>query len=411
MSLGLPAEIVVTELPEGGVRYRLPRRPSRFMRLIGILPALMGTFVLSWPFVGVLHFWWVGAMEHAPWFAVLGPLACFGPISFPVGGFFLWFGLSVLFGHTEVTVRGGRLAWGERVGWLRWGHSRPLDRVTGFSVEYGSAGAGAKVRPPAQLSDVGKLQVACGGRTAAICGGYPRPWLRALADELARHCPRGAPEAAVPHAVTVSEASLDPLCIEDRPLRPACSPAVLEELDDGVRISIPRLGLRGCHRFLLVWTLGWNGMLLLIVPIVVSTAAAGQVSWRDGPEKAGLAFVCLFLAPFVLVGIGAALVIRHQMVRSAVFDASPDRLTIRLEGVFGTTRHEWGREDLAAVGVESECRQSDEGSSWETRLFVRPRDGEPVRVLGHRPKDELEWVATQLRGALRLPAPSADGSP
>jgi hypothetical protein len=99
------------------------------------------------------------------------------------------------------------------------------------------------------------------------------------------------------------------------------------------------------------------------------------------------------------------------MVRSAVFEVSPDRLAVRLEGVFGTTRHEWGREDLAAVGVVSECRHTDEGGSWETRLCVRPREGEPVRVLGHRPKAELEWVATLLRGALRVPAPSADGSP
>jgi hypothetical protein len=402
MRAELPAEIEVVEPPEGGILYRLPRRPP-LMRLVGLVPMLFGAFIFSWPLLGALFFLFVGGMKgEGFWPSLLLPLGCFGPVAFPLGGFLLAIGLFTTFGHNEVGFGDGRLTSVARCGPFRWSGSRPLDQIRGFNVAH-TAAPNTRADAPENVS---RLVATLGdGRTWTVCSGYPRTLLLPLARELARQCEReAAPEGAGDTiSIGVSEESTNPERIEERQTQPHGSTAVLEERASGFSITIPPRGLRGCHGFGVVWTLAWNGMLAVLAPLFLWLTMSGEMKWQDGPERVSLLFMFLLLSPFILVGIGSLLWLVHQMRRSAVIEVEPERLEVAETGVFGTSRYSWDRDALAGVGVESAYTEGSEGGgSWETQLRVELREDKSIRLLGYRPKAELEWIATRLRTTLKI---------
>jgi hypothetical protein len=191
--------------------------------------------------------------------------------------------------------------------------------------------------------------------------------------------------------------------IEERHTQPHGSAAVLEERASGFTLTVPPRGLRGCNGLGVAWTLMWNGILAVIAPLFLWLTATGEMKWQDGPERVSLPFMCLFLSPFILVGVGSLLWLVHQMRRSAVLEVEPGRLDVSETSLFGTSRYGWDRDALAGVGVESIYTEGSEGrGSWETQLRVEPHEGQPVRLLGYRPKAELEWIATRLRTTLKI---------
>src|SRR5262249_28655826 len=134
MASRLPDEIEVSDLADGGLLFRLPRRPTGNWRWTATMPLIFGLVIAGFPFMGILFFLTVGGPPQGEmlWFAILGPLACHGPICFPIGGYFAFKGLCALFGHCEILVRDGRLHNIERCGPLRWTRRRELKSIRGF---------------------------------------------------------------------------------------------------------------------------------------------------------------------------------------------------------------------------------------------------------------------------------------
>src|SRR5262245_23844388 len=134
----MPDEIEVNELADGGILFRLPRRPTGNWRWAAAVPLVFGLLVASFPIMGIIFFLTVGEPPKGEmlWFAIFGPLGCHGPICFPLGGYFVFKGLCGLYGHCEILVRDGRLHAVERCGPLRWTRRRDLASVHGFRVEY-----------------------------------------------------------------------------------------------------------------------------------------------------------------------------------------------------------------------------------------------------------------------------------
>jgi hypothetical protein len=438
MALELPAEIAITELPEGGIHFCLPPRPMGNWRWTGLFPLAIGLFIASWPFLGILFFLFVGAPPQGGmlWFAILGPLGCHGPICFPLGAFFIFKGLSGLYGHVEVFVRAGKLHARERCGPLRWTRKRDLARIRGLRVEYDVASgrpqslrdtaylptalASAIATSAAALRRLGHLKAdLTNGKTFTVCSGYPRDWLLPLADALSRCClalGRHLPADSAPPPV--SEESLNPATISERPRQPSNSTAIVEQDGTTVTIRIPAAGfLRGTSRFIVVWCVVWNLFVWPFTALFIPAAFAGKVEvegGQGGPLNPWFG-VC-FMSPFWIVALISLGALIHCARRRATFVVTPDHLSLEDVRLFGRTDYAWTRDQLRAIRVDSKfTSDSDGGGSWSTSLSIEPRDARPLAFLEYRPKAELEWLATLLRQVLGVadvePIPGAADKP
>jgi hypothetical protein len=103
----------------------------------------------------------------------------------------------------------------------------------------------------------------------------------------------------------------------------------------------------------------------------------------------------LMLAAFALRPVATAIA-RGQRQR-VVIDAGPDRLTVRTESLLGGHQEAraWDRDELSTV------------IDGDGAVVVHARDGGRYALEAGRDHTEREWLATTLRGVLRLPDPRA----
>jgi hypothetical protein len=399
MRAALPPEIVVTETADG-FRYRLPRPdfgPARFAGCVliafGLIPAGMGGAFLA--FVATV-------IPDLPWPAILiSCLFLLVPLAFLLGGFALmFFGSWMLAGHQEITLTGRHVGSAWRVGPLRWPGRRPRARLKQFTV----------VRGEQEGTNVLQAESE-GSRPLRLATGYPEKWLQSLADDLARKC-RALPAEESAAAVGVAEESASPHDIRDRPERPVNCRAVLEEHTGGVSLVMPPAGVwRGNNRFMVLWTFLWCGLLLPITALLGTAALQGNVHDKHGQPVSPLCAI-LFLIPFWLVGITFLLGVLHYGRRRVSLTVDGDRLLVVHSGVFGTRRREWTRDEIAELRVVCDRRSTiGEGKRnpyypWQIDLRIVPCEGPEVNVITYREGDprkaDLEWMATLLRGELRL---------
>jgi hypothetical protein len=420
----LPDEIQFLEMPDGALVFRLPRRPAGSRHWIAFVPLVAGVFIAGFPIIGMIFFLSFGhAFGHAAdgpmlWFAIFAPLGCHGPICFPLGGYLIFKGLSTLYGHTEIVIADDRLNAIERCGPLRWTKRRDLNRIDGFRVEYDLAAAprprlvtDTTYLPGALSGDPGLHELArlkadlSNGKSTIICAGYPRAWLLPLAEKLSTCSPRLGHD--LPHGDSqppVAEESLNPAVVAERVRQPSNSTAIVEQDGKQVTITIPPAGfLRGMSPFSLIWCLGWNLFVWPFTAMFLPAAFAGEVKMEDtGGHMSSLCAIC-FLIPFWLVGIGSMIALLNCARRRANFVCSPTELTIEDIGILGRRTYTWPVSALRSVEVESKYKgDNDGGGSWSISLVVQPKDEKPLSFLEYRPKPELEWIATTLRGVLGL---------
>jgi hypothetical protein len=419
MPFQLPDEIGVRELADGGLLFRLPRRPAGNRRWTAIGPLILGLLIASWPIVGIVFFLTGGPPPQGRMLgvAIFAPLGCFGPICFPLGGYLVFKGLCGLYGHDEILVRDGRLNVIEWCGPLHWTRRHDLTSIRGFRVEYDVAPSLPRSLgeitswPPGWTRDPTLRQLAQlkadfdQGKTTTVCSGYPREWLLPLAEVLSRCCPRlGRDLPASDSQPPVSEESLNPAVITERFRQPSNSSAVVE-LEGGVfTITIPPAGLlRGMNRFMLIWCLGWNVCVWPFTALFLPAAFAGKVDLEGATNPLHPGWAVCFLTPFWLLAVGSLLGMIHCARRRTRFTVSPTQLAIEQFGVFGRTNYSWPARSLRFIQVQSKyTSDKDGGGSWSISLVVQPQEGQPLSLLEYRPKPELEWVATALREVLGL---------
>jgi hypothetical protein len=105
----------------------------------------------------------------------------------------------------------------------------------------------------------------------------------------------------------------------------------------------------------------------------------------------------------VPIGIGFMAGVMHRGRRQAALAVTGDRLLILLTGLFRAQRQEWSREQLQSVrALVTKITDNEGGTQWTTELLIEPTEGPAVKLLGHRSKQEIEWIATTLRRALRM---------
>jgi hypothetical protein len=382
MNNSRPAEIQVMELPEGAW-YRLPRRPARVRRwfAMGAIIYAAAAAAFAIPRLFVMANFAQGAANPAAQ-AFIQFLIPNGPLWICLIGCALF--LCAWAGHSEVMVRDGELLAIERMGPLHWTWRRALERIEGFLVHAPS------------LGPIGRLLViraACKGvRALWLAPGYPRDWLRPLADDLCRRCTALQTQSDLSHeapAIEVDEAIEDQAQAEfpDRPNQPAGSKAAAEQRDDGLALSVPpaKLGLAGGAIL--------TGIVQILIIVVVLTVLLMGAAVQGGlPSGMYFVLVWFWLLPLIVL-----LVFIHQSRRRHTFVIASDTLSIMQKSPVLKKRWQWS-------AAEIECIQVGRNRRLQLELQIDIKKQKRFAFLEQRDQRELEWLATVLRRALRVPA-------
>jgi hypothetical protein len=232
-----------------------------------------------------------------------------------------------------------------------------------------------------------------GGRLMLLAPGYPRPWLLALAANLAQHCfqgeweqgpePRGGSVEGITSAGETSG-------FRERHDQPAgSSVVVLERRADQVILYVPPLGLWRGGGCLLLFGLVWLGAAFFCLLAAWGVIVANGNAW--------LAFGnCLLVSLVVL------LLAIHFGYRWAVLTVAGKTLWVRTGGLWGDRERSWRREEIEDIRI-GHGGTGDDSTPLELQIHLKRRLNPKCGFLGGRRAEELAWVATVLRHALRLP--------
>jgi hypothetical protein len=409
MYLPLPPEIAVAELPHG-IRYRLPTRSLGPWRWVGLGFLLLGTVLCAAPAAPLYQ---VSVGDSAPWLLLLVP--AFLAVK---GGIFLWkVGLLIVAGHSEIELDAGVLRAIECSGPVRWTWERRSAELRRFFVSEavpqmtpftsGSLGAVGNlcVITPEWQPVVGVATT----RPLRLAPGYPREWLVALAEDLARRCAPADVAAAAPTAIAavpmpapapsfsarvvliqVLQQAPDRSDYEELHERPVGSRIALDETPERLTLIVPPDGIMP-HR-------GWYFASAFVGVIALLTSLSILV---------GLTEVASGSTVFAVIawGFGIALVMTgfHRSRRYVLLEVAGERLTVWQSGLLRVRRRGWSRHRLADVFVMHYPGSDEHNAYWELRIEPQPGAGAVFTLLAHRDGSELRWVATLLRRALGCP--------
>jgi len=180
------------------------------------------------------------------------------------------------------------------------------------------------------------------------------------------------------------------------PQQPAGTSIKIERFEDGVTIEIPPAGLwKGTHGlfpvavllngFMAVFTLGLLGLLLAGKPL----PQGGDAVW----------VLPLLLAIFWIAGICLLLAALNMGRRRAALAVTGGSLMVLQTGLFGGKRRSWGPGEVEAIRVGPSGLEVNEVPVQELQIY----GGGKFSLLAGRTDAELEWVAAELRGALKRP--------
>jgi hypothetical protein len=306
--------------------------------------------------------------------------------------------------HAEVELRGDTLWAIERAGPLRRARWLPIRLVERLVVCHLPRMPNRRGGAPSLMEAYG-IELAKeperaailarygGGKSMRLAPGYPRPWLLALAANLAQHCFQGEweqgpepPGGSVEGIKSTGETS----GFRERHDQPAgSSVVVLERQADKIILYVPPLGLwRGAGCWLL-FSLMWLGAAVFCL-----LAAYGVIV---GEGNAWLAF-----GISLTTGLGVLLLAIHLGCRWAVLTVAGKTLWVRTGGLFGDRERSWRREEIEDIRIGRDGI-GDDNTPLELQIHLKRLLNPKIGFLGGRRADELAWVAAVLRHALRLP--------
>jgi hypothetical protein len=410
-----PPEIEVTETP-GGVHYRLPRRSLGNLRYLGlaliVFGAVLGVAGAGGPSAVVLLFGLGLPPPGNILFAAFAGLIAFLPLVFAFR--IIRTGAIVYAGHSEIILDGGRLDATERAGPFRWTQRRAVADVWRLTVTPQIGRGDARSEGPTLPGKLVLIRALCeGGKPLLLAVAYPRDWVLPLANDLARRC-RLATEvtagAQAPAGPVVEEEGLPtpaagaapaPAVPHETPRQPRTSRATLQEDAEGLTLMIPPAGVWHGSKGLFLFALMWCSFLAVISTLFILFTLAGGMA-------APLCLVIPFLSVFWLVGVGMLLAAVNMGRRRAVLAVVGPTLMVLQTGLFGGTKREWSREQLAGIRVGPSGTVVNNVPVLD--LQIHATDGSKVGLLAGHDEAELEWLAAVLRNALALGEP-AGGAP
>jgi hypothetical protein len=457
MTEAFPAEVAVTE-GAGGICYRFPARPLGAHRYRGVALLLPGLVLCSLPLVAVCLVI-LAVLQHVPFIiGAVGFVVLVSSRSLIRGGIQLAkVGLFILSGHSEIELGRDTLTARECCGPLRWAWQRstadlrhflvsaslgPVNSIQGarkalavlLNLLFGSCRGVAVLTP--------QWKPAVADQTPAplwLAPGYPRSWLLAVADDLARRClppaEPAAPSASPPLAQAVFAPTADlttapalpaqPLVRPLAPVAPAAARvgvvegdadlAEYEELAEqptGSKIAVDRSADRLTF---IVPPPGWQANRGWLVGAILSGLLAllmtGSLFDRGITWGSLAALVLLALVGWALAVV-FFLVAYTRSCRRVVLDVTGERLVVWQSGLFLARPREWSRQQLADIFVVQRFTQGEDPTEyWELQIYPQAGEGRALHLLDNRDLAELRWLATVLRRTLLCPGTSPHSPP
>jgi hypothetical protein len=366
MSAVARPQLDLTEQPDGGARYRLPRQTDLLARLgraaglglVVLLPLLVPLFFVPREYLVLV-------------------LSAGGVVLLTAAGIGVWLMVAevsksaapaeVVVGTDGLEVRGG-------VGPWRWRQRRPLLQIQSLTV------GGQKE---------GRLHALCfRDAPLLLARDLPRDLLDPLAHDLAARVGRldptrdEAPEVRDAHA---------PEATPER--QPAGSRIIVAEQGGGVVFMVPPVGFRGSVLALLAF----GGFYLLWGLAIIGQGLAGGGALT---LRRGLPLLCNLLMPwgFGMMWVGWGL---HRAVRRVILSVNDGVLRVEEHQLLGDKVRQWSRDELRTVtaGPMGLFIELQKGGAEAVNDLVRP--GGPSR------EAELRWLAASLRQALGLAGDSS----
>ncbi|MEM1212300.1 MAG: hypothetical protein AAGI68_08365 [Planctomycetota bacterium] len=415
--------ITVESSPDGGTLYKFPTRPKA--RGFGIFATLFGL-----AFAGFAAFW-----VSSPLQSLIAPGKNASPISrafdavfvvfslpfFTVGLGVLVVGLAMLLGRASVRVtRDQLIATDHLLLLLRYRRRQSLDAIRRLEVNVGTSSTNGGPKKPmegfavltAETEELAQAKSAKrkpkGGFRALLRGviawGYPRDWLRPLADELAEICNAESHRSLIaddenaPVGVIETVGSDDPDLDEAGepyvPTRPLDATADVTELHPGLSIKLPPRGIRKAGKGMFGFAVMWLGFM------AVFTSLGGSGFYSSAQGVWPIVGITAFLALFWAIGLGVLLAALNAGKRRGVIDAIGDTLLVTKQSLFKPKQFEWTADQL------DDLRLGPTGTEVNGKpincLLVTPKDGKPVKLFAERDDEELKWLAALLRRELGL---------
>jgi hypothetical protein len=397
----LPETIEVRELPHG-IRYTFPIRPLGWRRFpILFFSTFGGLAVLLFAAFYIANFFGHGVPGVFQLFIWMNLLL--GAAFFVAGVGAIGAAIRFTFGRSEVEIDNGKIVARQRLGPLRWSRGVPLDQVRHLTVTIPS-----KKRTPRRCHARRAALVAMGDalKPTALVGGYPVTWLVPLAEDLARRWDVGATDESAtsrrPTVEVVQTTGIEDLDLGEAIKQPPESRVRVAFCADGITLEVPPVGVQHDAGGLFLFAIACCGFLVVVTAFILSfDLRFAQIRpWHES------VFVFMLLA-VLWVGAVVLLTTGYRSVKNrAVFRVSDERLLVTEEGPSGRMHREWKRDDIALIGVgPTSPIDNNAGETakvlWELQIY--PKNARHVGLLAGRDTDELRWIATTLRWALRLP--------
>ena len=107
----------------------------------------------------------------------------------------------------------------------------------------------------------------------------------------------------------------------------------------------------------------------------------------------------LFFVPLWAGGVAWIIWCLHMSRRTAILDVIGDTLLVTESGLFGIKQHEWRTVDLRSIHLGCGVKINEKSIM---QLQIQPQRGKALGIFTGRQEDELRWLASKLREALRL---------
>jgi hypothetical protein len=173
--------------------------------------------------------------------------------------------------------------------------------------------------------------------------------------------------------------------------RPADSQVAVENCADGVTLTVPPAGIWYGSKGLFPFAILWLGLTTAIGAIFITSMY--KVGRYDFWPLAGIA---LFAVIGVLMLAGAVQMGRRRAVLAVV----GDRLLVLQSGPLGSKPRDWSQNQLADIRTGPSGMKSGDIPVIELQVVLR--DGKHVDLLSGHDEEELRWLATVLKRALKV---------
>ncbi len=392
----LPEDIQCTIDMGGGVRYVFPPRDLGRARHTGWALIAFGLF--AW---GFTIFWaqgFVGGFVQAvgPWAYLALLLALPG---FLGGAAMMGFGLTILFGHAEIALADGVIRCSERVGPFPWTRKVRRDQIVRLAVH----GADAAVNKPNSQSTGALMDLAAlkaelpSGKARWLAIGYPRPWLLAVAEHLSAELADGSTSfdtKPVP-VVTVVDVPSVPCGEMDRHELPDDSLIEQQAIPGGFSLVLPARGVWKGSAGLFGFSLLWCGFMTIFTIGVI----AAVLSEKMPPDDHAWWLFPVVITLFWAVGIGMLVAALNMGRREAAIAVVHGQVKLIQTSLFGTTRQDWELDQFATARKGASGMEVNDVPVMQLQLVLK--NGKTCGFFTGRDEPELEWIATQLRLAIR----------